>query len=158
MKQCPCDLDASYESCCGRYHKGEPAPTAEALMRSRYSAYAVGDLDYIEKTARGRALQEAKALEKPAQKVPINWTQLKILGAEDGKADHDRGTVTFAAYFKNGDGPVQMMQEKSMFEKIDGHWFYVDGQEEPVSLKPKAPRNAPCPCGSGQKFKQCCGA
>jgi SEC-C motif-containing protein len=121
---CPCGLSATYAAHCGRFHTGTDAPgTAEALMRSRYSAFAVGDAAYLLRTW-AAAARPARLDLDPATR----WTGLEILGTTGGSAFHTAGTVTFRAHFT--DGPHRepgVLSERSTFAREDGRWVYVDG-------------------------------
>ncbi|BBC37778.1 hypothetical protein SGFS_090720 [Streptomyces graminofaciens] len=119
---CPCGLGQVYEECCGRFHTGigtgtAAAPTAEALMRSRYSAFVVRDEAYLLRTWHPRTRPAEVGLD-PA----MRWTGLEILGTTEGSAFHTTGTVTFRASFRGGS-----LHERSRFERVDGAWVYVDG-------------------------------
>lgn len=115
---CPCGLPRSYEECCGRYLSGAAAaPTAEALMRSRYTAFVRGDAAYLRRTWHPGT--------RPADvgaDARTRWTGLEILGTEGGSAFHTTGTVTFRASYRGGS-----LHERSRFERVDGAWVYVDG-------------------------------
>lgn len=157
--RCPCGGE-EYETCCGPYIEGQAsAPTAEALMRSRYSAYVVGQIEYIGKThapskARGFDPESARQWSRRSQ-----WHGLKIVHTEAGGSDDDTGIVEFIAKYSQGAG-VLRHHERSWFVKVDGEWRYESGQmvnETSVRSVPKVGRNEPCPCGSGKKFKKCCG-
>jgi SEC-C motif-containing protein len=117
-RSCPCGLPQAYEVCCGRFHAGGAlAPTAEALMRSRYSAFVRLDAGYLLRTWHPRT--------RPARLDPepgTRWTGLEILGTSGGSAFHTAGTVTFRASFRGGS-----LHERSRFERVDGAWVYVDG-------------------------------
>jgi SEC-C motif domain protein len=116
---------ATYANCCGRYHAGELhllAPTPEALMRSRYSAYALGLSDYINATwdeaTRPASLQRFDAAEQ--------WLGLEIRSASTVK--NNEGFVEFVARSKpKGGGAALRLHEVSRFVRQDGRWFYVDG-------------------------------
>ncbi|MEV3854700.1 YchJ family metal-binding protein [Streptomyces sp. NPDC050095] len=115
---CPCGLPQPYESCCGRYHCGTAAaPTAEALMRSRYCAFTRRDAAYLLRTwhpdTRPPGIDFADA---------PRWTGLEIVETADGSAFHQHGTVTFRAHFEGG-----VLHERSRFARLDGAWVYVDG-------------------------------
>ncbi|MDG5804945.1 YchJ family metal-binding protein [Streptomyces ossamyceticus] len=116
---CPCGLPGTYAGCCGRFHAGPAgAPTAEALMRSRYSAFVVEDAAYLLRTWHPRT--------RPAHvdfDPGMRWTGLEILGTSEGSAFHTTGTVTFRASFHGGS-----LHERSRFERVDGAWVYVDGE------------------------------
>ncbi|MEU6481822.1 YchJ family protein [Streptomyces sp. NPDC047017] len=117
-RSCPCGLPEPYESCCGRYHRGPAAaPSAEALMRSRYSAFVRQDAGYLLRTWHPRTRPERLDLD-----AGTRWTGLEILGTTDGSAFHRTGTVTFRASYRGGS-----LHERSRFERVDGAWVYVDG-------------------------------
>lgn len=116
-RSCPCGLPRTYDQCCGRYHAGAAAPTAEALMRSRYCAFVRRDEAYLLRTWHPRT-RPARVEFDPG----MRWTGLEILGTTDGSAFHTRGTVTFRASFRGGS-----LHERSRFERVDGAWVYVDG-------------------------------
>ncbi|MGJ5851028.1 MULTISPECIES: YchJ family protein [Streptomyces] len=118
-RTCPCGLPAAYEACCGRYHSGgAAAPTAEALMRSRYSAFVVRDAAYLLRSWHPRTRPTGVDFD-----TTMRWTGLEILDTQDGSAFHSTGTVTFRASFRGGS-----MHERSRFERVDGAWVYVDGE------------------------------
>lgn len=116
---CPCGLPARYEACCGRYHAGTGTPpTAEALMRSRYSAFVTGEAGYLLRTWHPRTRPERLELDPG-----MRWTGLEILSVSDGSAFHPTGTVEFRASYRGGS-----LHELSRFERVDGVWVYVDGE------------------------------
>ncbi|MFE3826495.1 YchJ family protein [Streptomyces sp. NPDC059092] len=124
---CPCGAGAAYGACCGRFHTGSgtrppaAAPTAELLMRSRYSAFAVLDASYLLRTW-DPATRPARLDLDPATR----WQGLEILATTDGSAFHTTGTVTFRARFTDAGGPGEL-RECSRFARHDGAWVYVDG-------------------------------
>jgi len=160
MAQCPCGSGSGFDECCGPIIGGAPAPSPEALMRSRFTAFVRGDLDHIENThaSEVRATFNRSAAESMAQSV--EWVDLEICDTADGGEDDDTGTVEFRARFKK-DGDLMAHHEISNFRREEGLWAYVDGKMNPKG-KPrrveKVGRNAPCPCESGKKYKKCCGA
>ncbi|MFJ4004819.1 YchJ family protein [Streptomyces sp. NPDC090023] len=116
---CPCGLSSSYADCCGRFHSGGvAAPSAEALMRARYSAFVVGDVEYLVRTWHPRTRPEGLDLDPG-----MRWTGLEILETGGGSAFHSTGTVTFRASYQGGS-----LHERSRFERVDGAWVYVDGE------------------------------
>ncbi|MEX6503161.1 YchJ family protein [Pseudomonas zhanjiangensis] len=147
---CPCGSGEKLPDCCGRYHAGTAAPDAQALMRSRYSAYALGLIDYLLATT--LPAQQA-GLDREAIKrwsTQSQWLGLQVESSEelDGQPPHAR--VTFTAHWRDNDGEHHH-RERSAFVQRDNHWYFIDPT---VSLNPG--RNDPCPCGSGQKLKRCC--
>lgn len=173
---CACGTSKEFSNCCEPYIKGEKFPeTAEQLMRSRYTAYTLSDIAYIKKTL---ASESKKDFDEEASKEwakNAEWKSLKIMSVKKGTAADTKGTVEFTATFKEG-GKTLEHHEVSEFKKnSQGHWVFVDGhahtheegqghhhhhvkQETVVRAGPKVGRNDPCTCGSGQKFKKCCGA
>ena len=154
MSACPCGTGAPYEACCGPRHAGtRPAETAEALMRSRYSAFARGDADYLARTTT-KPTSDAEKVELATWAKSVAWLGLEVLSREQGRAGDETGVVEFVARYLEG-GHVVSLRERSRFSHAadDLRWVYVDGS--PTVTKQKVERNAPCPCGSGKKFKQC---
>ncbi|SCY31944.1 SEC-C motif-containing protein [Nitrosospira sp. Nl5] len=114
-----------YADCCGRYiDLGEPAPTAEALMRSRYTAYALGRGDYLLATwhhgTRPASLELAQLAEDPRR----IWLGLEVRRHEQLEPDH--AVVEFVARYKI-EGRAHRLHETSRFLRKAGRWFYVDG-------------------------------
>lgn len=160
MSLCICGSEIDYEQCCSPIIAGMPAPTPEALMRSRYTAFVQVNLDYIESTnaKEVRDTFNRSAIESSAKSV--DWVNLEICDTSGGGKDDATGVVEFIARFKKN-GELQVHHERANFRREDGRWFYVDGKMNPKA-KPrqveKVGRNEPCPCGSGKKYKKCCGA
>ncbi|MGO9383473.1 MAG: YchJ family protein [Mycobacterium sp.] len=118
---CPCGSDDSFRACCGPFHHGElQARSAEALMRSRYSAYACGDADYLFRTWHPRTRPVGVTVDPG-----ITWTGLKVIDTVAGGPDDDVGEVEFTAHFESA-GHAGSMHERSRFERRAGRWFYVD--------------------------------
>lgn len=118
---CPCDPERRYSDCCGRYHAGMPAPSAEALMRARYSAFARGDGPYLHATWHP---DTRPAPLTPAELRASRWLRLQVRRAvEDG----DRAIVEFVAHFRVGGGSAHRHHETSRFARVDGCWYYLDG-------------------------------
>jgi SEC-C motif domain protein len=118
---CPCDTGLPYDACCGRFHAGEPAPDARALMRSRYSAYVLGLADYLHDTwataTRPRVLD----------RIDLNATRWLGLDLKRFEVAGDAATVEFVARYRVGGGSAARMHETSRFVREGGRWFYVDG-------------------------------
>ena len=119
---CPCCSGKSYEDCCQSYHKKEKfPPTAEALMRSRFSAFAIPNGDYLwETTSPGkRKFHNKKSLQEWGE---INaWTKLEIVDTPS------MNKVEFKAFYKDEDGNPQVHHELSTFKTIQNRWYYVSG-------------------------------
>jgi len=122
---CPCGSTENYEACCGLYHNiGMLAPTAEALMRSRYSAFAKRDIAYLKATtwpARQKYFDEVGYLDRATNSI---WLGLTIHETEAGKEEDKSGTVTFTAKSMIS-GNLTEQHEKSLFKRKDGQWYYV---------------------------------
>lgn len=113
-RTCPCGSGASYDACCGRLHRGAAqAATPEELMRSRYAAYAVGDLDHVFRTWHPRT--RPATIEPDAE---LTWTGLSVLDARDDE-------VEFVAAYVRGGVPGEL-RERSRFERRAGRWVYVE--------------------------------
>ncbi|MEV4441872.1 YchJ family metal-binding protein [Streptomyces sp. NPDC049577] len=118
---CPCGLGAAYRDCCGVFHGGRgAAPTAERLMRSRYSAFVVGDAAYLLRTWHSSTRPRALDFDPD-----IRWTGLEILATSDGSAFHSEGTVEFRAHCR-AHGQEDSQHELSRFVREDGRWVYLD--------------------------------
>lgn len=121
--KCPCCSGQEYAECCKPYHSGAPAPTALALMRSRYSAYAQGLAKYIIQTTHPKSPYFEKDRKKWEKGIlefchTTQFVKLEILGSGED-------WVHFAAYLKQREEFI--LEEKSQFEKLDGKWLYVKG-------------------------------
>lgn len=125
------------------------AATAEALMRSRFSAFVLKNADYLVATWHPSTRPVALDLSSDT----TVWQHLKIIACDEGRECDSRGEVEFAAYFEGG-----QLHERSRFLREEGRWYYVDGEILPPLTEAKVGRNASCPCGSGRKFKRCCGS
>ncbi len=152
-RPCPCGSGTPLERCCDRYISGSRiAPTAEALMRSRYAAYVGGHVDYLRRT--WHSSTRPKRIDTAAGP---NWTGLCILGICAGGEDAQEGSVEFTAHYLDGRRPG-VLHETSRFVREEGRWVYLDGDIHAPAAEPnKVGRNDRCPCGSGRKFKRCCG-
>ncbi len=159
MAHCPCGSGSEFDDCCGPYLGGEAAPTPEALMRSRFTAFVRGDLDHIENTHAPEARADFDRAAAESRNDTVQWVALEILDTAGGGPDDDTGTVEFAGRYKS-DGGAGVHHERSSFRREDDRWLYVDGDINPKSAPRRVRRvgrNEPCPCGSGKKYKKCCG-
>lgn len=148
---CPCGSDLSYQTCCSPLHKNEQkAATAQALMRSRYSAYVVHDADYLIATWHSDCQAQLFKSEIESGFEKTQWLGLHVIACENG-SHPDEAFVEFSACFiERNNEDKQLIHERSRFLRIDNEWFYIDG------VNPKVGRNDHCPCGSGKKYKKCC--
>ena len=120
---CPCGSGMDYDACCGPFIESErPAPTAEELMRSRYTAFARGEEGYLLATWHPDTRPSRVRLDDEQR-----WIGLSIKSTEAGGANDTTGLVEFVARFKVA-GRGHRLHEVSRFEKIDGRWYYLDGQ------------------------------
>ncbi|MGB0467830.1 MAG: YchJ family protein [Pontibacterium sp.] len=129
-KACPCNSGKPFRFCCEPAIEGQkPAATAEALMRSRYTAFSLGAVNYlINTTAPENRNPDDEAILIEQVKC-TNWSGLSILKTENGKSDDETGMVEFEARFE-ADEQTGVLHETSNFRKENGHWFYVDGEVE----------------------------
>jgi SEC-C motif-containing protein len=170
---CPCGSNLPFENCCEPLITGKAfADTAERLMRSRYTAYVRSNIDYLEKTLapESRADFDAESAKQWAKQA--QWKGLKINSTELGTSKDKIGTVEFTATYQQGRQTLDH-HEVSQFRKENERWYFVDGEshthkegeahhhhEKPQTVvreQPKIGRNDPCLCGSGKKYKKCCG-
>ncbi|WP_312858428.1 YchJ family protein [Pseudonocardia pini] len=114
---CPCGRGEVYGACCGRFHAGDPAPTAELLMRSRFSAFAVGDVPYLRRTWHPSTRPRHVQLD-----ADRTWTRLDILDVQRGGLLDTDGVVEFRAHSSGG-----VLHERSRFVRADRAWLYLDG-------------------------------
>lgn len=137
------------------------AATAEALMRSRYSAYVLGYIDYLATSLhpQHRADLDLSATRRWAKQA--QWVGLDVISCSAGGENDESGEVEFIATFKEKD-LLKTHHERALFKRSEGVWYYVDGelakQQTNIKSTIKVGRNQACPCGSGKKFKKCCGA
>ncbi len=121
VARCPCLSGDTYDACCGPIHRGEvDAPTAERLMRSRFSAFALGDAAYLLASWHPSTRPESLELDPG-----LRWYRLDIVGTTGGGILDQAGTVHFRAYFKGDAAGVQ--EEDSRFVREGRRWFYLDG-------------------------------
>jgi SEC-C motif domain protein len=126
-RPCPCTSKKPYDKCCGPFHSGAAMPeTAEQLMRSRFSAYALGKVDYLISTR-----PEAKRADEDREELArycksVSCVSLKIVSQEKGGKADDSGVVTFHASLQTN-GRRSLHIETSAFARENGKWVYVDG-------------------------------
>lgn len=146
---CLCGSNKEYTICCEPLHSGQAASSAEALMRSRYSAFALQLTDYLLSSWHPNTRPVHINLEADTQ-----WRRLEIIHSSN---DDLNGQVHFKAFyqeFKKGSSQWYLLEETSKFIFESGHWLYHSGDYQPQTLNPN--RNDLCPCGSNKKFKKCC--
>jgi SEC-C motif-containing protein len=123
---CPCGNDLPYSDCCAKAHENHRSvKTAEALMRSRYSAFALGNGNYLQQShaiSTRPSIAEGNEIESWAKSV--SWVKLEVLNTAMGTHSDLEGTVEFVAYFLES-GTMNTIKENSYFEKKNGAWYYV---------------------------------
>jgi len=161
MAKCPCGSKKSYGKCCEPIITGtRPAETAEELLRARYTAHVRKDIDYIMNTVHPakRKASERKGIEEWSENT--EWRKLEIIEVTGGTSDDSEGRIEFKAHYKGEEGDA-IHHELSRFKKSRDRWFFFDGKpathKQVSRATPKIGRNDPCPCGSGKKYKKCCG-
>jgi SEC-C motif domain protein len=132
-------------------------------MRSRYAAYVVKNIDYIDATQLNEKHEVFDKAEALKWAESSDWNGLEIKSTKKGQASDDSGLVEFVAHYKDkASGTELKHHETSLFQKSGGEWKFKEGTvhgAQPVKrLEPKLGRNDPCHCGSGKKFKKCHGA
>jgi SEC-C motif-containing protein len=158
MQFCPCSPHKLYLDCCFRFISKQYKPsTPEELMRSRYTAYYFGLIDYIAETMKSRAADNFNLNAARDWANSVKWLGLTVIASSQ---DVVTGTVEFKADYLAGNMQYTM-HEVSEFRFENASWYYVDGTLK-VDDSPshdqgkKTGRNQPCPCGSQKKFKKCC--
>ena len=139
---CPCGAEKTYADCCQPLHQGQSAASAEALMRSRFSGFALRLNDYLLASWHPNTRPEQIELEQDTQ-----WQRLEIISASN---DNQYGRVHFKAYYQEQQ-QWHLLEETSKFIFENGHWLYHSGNYQPQILKPN--RNDECPCGSAKSLK-----
>lgn len=156
---CPCGSGASFAACCEPIIKGtRESETAEELMRARYSAFATQAIDFIIESTHTRTRNEIDLAFIREWSETSTWQGLEIL--EVKQVNENKAFVSFEAQFTQS-GEDHRHREKSLFERENGEWRFVTGDElkNPTVRyeTPRPGRNDPCPCGSGKKYKKCHG-
>ena len=158
---CPCKSGKTFGECCGPIIAGTAkAETAEQVMRARYTSYVTGDVDYLKTSATNAVQEEFDEEASKACSASAEWHGLEIIKTEGGQKGDKTGVVEFRALY-TANNEFCNHHEVSQFVKEKDGWKFADGElvgEKPiVREEPKVGRNDPCPCGSGKKYKKCCG-
>jgi SEC-C motif domain protein len=157
---CPCQSGTPFTTCCKPYLSGETLPpTAEALMRSRYTAFTLANIAYIRDTRHPDSQNDFNEKETHRWAKDSKWMGFEVIRTEAGGETDEGGIVEFIAHYSVA-GKPQNHHEIALFQRHDNRWFFMDGEfvhARPFKREaPKPKRNEPCPCGSGKKFKKCC--
>jgi len=159
MNVCPCGSQKKYSDCCRPFIlEGKDAPTAETLMRARYSAFAMGEIAFVEKSHHPETRDGFDVAETRRWSHESKWLGLDIIKTNSGSEKDLEGHVEFVAHYEFNQKKHDH-HELADFRKKDGVWYFYDGkilQGTIVRDQPKIGRNDPCACGSGKKFKKCC--
>ena len=164
MKNCPCGSEKTLADCCALIHADESlAVNAEQLMRARYTAFVINNIDFVINSYHSSCNAHLER-DEIASAAEIDWLKLQIINSS--KALDETAFVEFKAWYME-DGQLQLMHERSRFLKERAGeqrvWRYIDGVfpdkkqqvSGPVTVT-KVGRNDPCPCNSGKKHKKCC--
>jgi SEC-C motif-containing protein len=162
MSACYCGSGIEFDECCGAILSGaRKAESAEALMRARYTAFVTKQVDFLHQSLHPQHRQDHDIAATRRWADNAQWLGLQVVEAHSEEEGANEATVEFIATYKEG-GIVKPHHEISRFSKLDDQWFYVDGRlvipKTATRDQPKVGRNDPCPCGSGKKYKKCCGA
>jgi SEC-C motif domain protein len=153
-QECPCG-GGEFSQCCEPIIDGSvQASTPELLMRARYSAYATDAIDFLEKSTHSKSRKQFDHEGAERWSRDSRWLGLTILSVDSSLPN--RAHVNFEARYEDQDGTAIFHRERSLFEREDGDWCFVSGGAIPV-VSQKIGRNELCHCGSGKKFKKCCG-
>lgn len=173
---CPCGTSETYASCCEPFLNGKALPeTAEKLMRSRFTAFAKNEIEYVKKTLAPESRKGFDVQETKRSAKEVKWKRLEIVRTEDGGPQDEEGVVEFKAIYELKGENIEHHEVSTFRKDEDGQWLFVDGDahthkegeghhhhHEPVETvkreAPKIGRNDPCRCGSGKKYKKCCAA
>jgi SEC-C motif-containing protein len=157
---CPCGSGKALAYCCGPYLNDEALPpTAEALMRSRYTAFVQGNLDHLDRTHAPEIREEYDRLSARQMMEESKWQGLEIIRTIDGGLEDQKGSVEFIVRFAR-QGKSYFQHELASFRREEGVWVYessIFNPKSPPRHVVKIGRNDPCTCGSGKKYKKCCG-
>lgn len=159
MSTCYCGSGTAYSDCCEPVIGGvQTAVSAEQLMRARYSAYVVAQMDFVFETTHPDHREGYDHAGTKEWAETSEWLGLEIIGTKKGSQADNDGEVEFIARF-NEKNELREHHENAQFIKSDGQWYFTEGvmvKQRPVSVV-KIGRNDPCTCGSGLKYKKCCG-
>jgi SEC-C motif-containing protein len=159
MSICPCGSGNPYSECCEQIVSGgRSAETAEQLMRARYSAYVFAQMNFVFESTHPDHRQDYDHVGTKEWAETAEWQGLEIVSTIKGEADDSVGEVEFIARFSEK-GDNREHHEAGQFKRKDGRWYFTEGRmirPKPLTVT-KVGRNDPCTCGSGLKYKKCCG-
>jgi SEC-C motif domain protein len=159
MDSCPCGSGNEYEGCCEPIISGKKtAETAEQLMRARYAAHVKAEIDFLFDSTHPDHQEGYDHKGTRTWAEDSEWHGLEILHTVQGGPGDEEGEVEFIARFRDKDG-VRSHHERGQFKRKGKKWLFTDGimvKAQPLNSS-KVGRNDPCSCGSGKKYKKCCG-
>lgn len=144
---CPCGSRLTLSSCCARFWLGRTVSAPEELMRARYSAFALGQVEFLMASLHPSRHQADELVQLNKSLANTQWLALHVIAAQGN-------SVEFAAFYRQQD-KLGQLHERSRFVLEAGRWWYLDGDFLPPL---KWERNAVCWCGSDAKYKKCHGA
>ncbi|QWA08958.1 YchJ family protein [Sodalis ligni] len=149
---CHCGSGLLFDECCKPFINGHRFPLKPVqLMRSRYTAYVLHNLDYLISTWHPDCRAEQWRDDIAANFPLTEWKGLTIKDERAGKNGHESYVEFIALFYDRHNRRPGFIHERSRFVQLNERWYYIDGiHQQPL-------RNAPCPCGSGKKYKKCCG-
>jgi len=162
MSACPCGSTKNLKDCCSIIHDApHNAVHAQQIMRARFSAFALGHIDFIINSYHSSANAHLER-DQITDSTKLSWVKLEIIDAPIIESGSKYSYVEFKAWFIE-EGKLECMQERSRFVKEMRaehlQWCYLDGVHSNASnISKKIGRNDPCPCNSGKKYKKCCEA
>lgn len=148
VESCPCCSGKPYDQCCQPIHLGNIAPDPAALMRSRFAAHALGLFDYILASWSEGARSEVDQAGLQQWLAEARFGRLRVIAAETD-------WVEFECWYRQNQ-QLEHLHDRSFFVQEQGHWRY-HRSEAPRCRPEVIGRNDACPCGSGKKYKKCCG-
>lgn len=163
MTECPCGSGQTLNNCCQPVIQGEErAKSAEALIRARYTAHTLGDMDFILATHHPSTRAEIDEVATQRWASESTWLGLEIINVDGGKESDNTARIEFMARYRDSARRRHTHHERGVFEKYHGQWYFRDAEVPDVDqfrrVQPKQGRNEPCACGSGKKYKKCCAA
>ncbi len=162
IAECPCGSGTDYPSCCEPIIDGSREPDqAVQLMRARYTAHTLADVDFIIASHHPDTRHEINESTTRDWAKNSQWLGIDIHSVTGGTHNDDKAEIEFVVSYRDSNGERQRHHEVSEFEKKDSKWYFKDAQTPKIEQfrrnQPKVGRNDPCSCGSGKKFKKCCG-
>ena len=159
MADCPCGSGSAFDACCAPFLSGDAVPeTAEQLLRSRYTAFTRKNTDYVLNTTHPDQVKKLDIEAVAAWAENATWKALEIYRVDKGAKGDDEAWIDFIARYDE-EGEEIEHSERAHFVKHEGRWVFDHQRSGTPQLQAatKVGRNDPCPCGTGKKFKKCCG-